>query len=68
VTEEMVRYYARRAEEYDRIYDIPPWRRGAEVLRQRLPGVFRATSFDFLEVGNRSARIGKSLPTPTCVE
>jgi SAM-dependent methyltransferase len=41
MTEEMVRYYARRAAEYDRIYEITPWREGLAVLRQRVPGFFR---------------------------
>ena len=40
MTTEMVTYYAERAAEYDRIYDIPPWRHGVQVLQQRLPSFF----------------------------
>ena len=41
MTEEMGRYYARRAPEYDRIYELAPWRRGLSALRRRLPWFFR---------------------------
>jgi demethylmenaquinone methyltransferase/2-methoxy-6-polyprenyl-1,4-benzoquinol methylase len=37
MTEEMTRYYARRAGEYDRIYDIPAWQPALAELRRRLP-------------------------------
>jgi SAM-dependent methyltransferase len=33
VTEEMVRYYARRAIEYDRVYELARWQPGLEQLR-----------------------------------
>jgi demethylmenaquinone methyltransferase/2-methoxy-6-polyprenyl-1,4-benzoquinol methylase len=40
MTQEMVQYYAERAAEYDKIYDIPPWRNGISTLQQRLPAFF----------------------------
>src|ERR1700752_171509 len=36
MTEEMTRYYARRAGEYERVYDIPPWQPGIAELGRRL--------------------------------
>ena len=40
MTQEMVRYYAERAAEYDNIYDIPPWRSGIQALQQRVAAFF----------------------------
>src|SRR5262249_45208343 len=40
MTDEMVTYYARRAPEYDRVYEIPAWRRDLEALRPRVAGFF----------------------------
>ena len=40
MTQEMVRYYAERAAEYDHIYTIPPWRNGIRMLQQRVPAFF----------------------------
>jgi SAM-dependent methyltransferase len=40
MTQEMVQYYAERAAEYDKIYDIPPWRNGIRTLQQRVPLFF----------------------------
>jgi SAM-dependent methyltransferase len=40
MTQEMVQYYAERAAEYDKIYDIPPWRNGIRALQQRVPPFF----------------------------
>ena len=40
MTDEMVTYYARRAAEYDRVYEIPEWRRDLEVLRSRVAEFF----------------------------
>jgi SAM-dependent methyltransferase len=40
VTEEMTRYYARRAAEYERVYEIPAWQPGIAELRRRVSAVF----------------------------
>jgi len=40
MTQEMVQYYAERAAEYDKIYDIPPWHNGIRALQQRVPPFF----------------------------
>jgi cyclopropane fatty-acyl-phospholipid synthase-like methyltransferase len=40
VTDEMIRYYAKRAGEYDRVYDLPQWQRDLTELKRRVPGVF----------------------------
>lgn len=37
MTREMVRYYARRAAEYDAIYALPEWQRDLAALRRRIP-------------------------------
>ena len=42
MTEEMTRYYARRAGEYERVYDIPAWQPGIAELRRRLGSLFGA--------------------------
>jgi SAM-dependent methyltransferase len=42
MTEEMTRYYARRAGEYERVYDIPAWQPGIAELRRRLGPLFGA--------------------------
>jgi len=36
MTEEMLRYYARRAGEYERVYEIPAWQPGLAELRRRV--------------------------------
>ena len=36
MTEEMIRYYARRAGEYERVYEIPAWQPGLAELRRRV--------------------------------
>src|SRR2546425_13373959 len=40
VTEEMTRYYARRAGEYERVYDLPAWQPALAELRRRVPAFF----------------------------
>ena len=40
MTEEMTRYYARRAGEYERVYDIPAWQPGIAELRRRTTALF----------------------------
>src|SRR2546425_2953029 len=40
VTEEMTRYYARRAAEYERVYEIPAWQPALAELRRRVPTFF----------------------------
>jgi len=40
MTEEMTRYYARRAGEYERVYDIPAWQPGIAELRRRVKALF----------------------------
>ena len=40
MTEEMVRYYARRAQEYDRVYTLERWQAGLEILHARVPALF----------------------------
>jgi demethylmenaquinone methyltransferase/2-methoxy-6-polyprenyl-1,4-benzoquinol methylase len=42
MTEEMTRYYARRAREYERVYEIPAWQPALAELRRRVPAVFGA--------------------------
>jgi demethylmenaquinone methyltransferase/2-methoxy-6-polyprenyl-1,4-benzoquinol methylase len=37
MTEEMTRYYARRAGEYERVYGIPAWQPALAELRRRVP-------------------------------
>jgi demethylmenaquinone methyltransferase/2-methoxy-6-polyprenyl-1,4-benzoquinol methylase len=37
MTEEMTRYYARRAAEYERVYDIPAWQPALAELQRRVP-------------------------------
>jgi len=41
MTDEMVTYYARRAPEYDRVYERPQWRRDVETLSALVPPFFR---------------------------
>jgi SAM-dependent methyltransferase len=36
----MTRYYARRAAEYERVYEIPAWQPGIAELRRRVTAVF----------------------------
>src|SRR2546422_4732624 len=40
MTEEMTRYYARRAAEYERVYEIPAWQPALAELRRRVPAFF----------------------------
>ena len=40
MTDEMVRYYARRAAEYDRVYDTPAWQADLTVLRSWVSALF----------------------------
>src|SRR5436309_15543277 len=40
VTEEMTRYYARRAAEYERVYEIPAWQPALAELRRRVAAFF----------------------------
>jgi SAM-dependent methyltransferase len=40
MTEEMTRYYARRAAEYERVYEIPAWQEGLAELRRRVAATF----------------------------
>jgi len=40
MTDDMVTYYARRAAEYDRVYEIPQWQRDLETLGTRVPAFF----------------------------
>jgi len=42
MTEEVTRYYARRAREYERVYEMPAWQPGLAELRRRVPAVFGA--------------------------
>src|SRR2546426_10419151 len=44
VTEEMTRYYARRAAEYERVYEIPAWQPALAELRRRVPAFFAGRS------------------------
>src|SRR2546427_7549888 len=44
VTEEMTRYYARRAAEYERVYEIPAWQPALAELRRRGPAFFSGRS------------------------
>jgi demethylmenaquinone methyltransferase/2-methoxy-6-polyprenyl-1,4-benzoquinol methylase len=40
MTEEMTRYYARRAGEYERVYEIPAWQDALAELRRRIAAMF----------------------------
>jgi len=40
MTEEMTRYYARRAGEYERVYEIPAWQPGIAEMRRRVAHIF----------------------------
>jgi len=40
MTEEMTRYYARRAAEYERVYELPAWQAGIAELRRRVVTTF----------------------------
>lgn len=40
MTEEMTRYYARRAGEYERVYTLPAWQPGIAELRRRVAALF----------------------------
>jgi len=40
MTEEMTRYYARRAAEYERVYTLPAWQTGIAEVRRRVTGRF----------------------------
>jgi demethylmenaquinone methyltransferase/2-methoxy-6-polyprenyl-1,4-benzoquinol methylase len=42
MTEEMIRYYARRAGEYERVYELPAWQSGIAELRRRVATIFAA--------------------------
>jgi demethylmenaquinone methyltransferase/2-methoxy-6-polyprenyl-1,4-benzoquinol methylase len=42
MTEEMTRYYACRAGEYERVYDIPAWQPGIAEMRRRVTTTFAA--------------------------
>src|SRR3989442_9409505 len=44
MTEEMTRYYARRAGEYERVYDLPAWQPALAELRRRVPAFFAGRS------------------------
>ena len=48
MTEEMTRYYARRAGEYERVYEIPAWQPGIAEMRRRVAATF--TARDVFEV------------------
>ena len=39
MTEEMTRYYAERAAEYDRVYDLPAWQPSLAEVRRRIAGL-----------------------------
>jgi len=39
MTDEMVRYYARRAQEYDRVYTMPRWQADLAMLHERIPAL-----------------------------
>jgi SAM-dependent methyltransferase len=39
MTDEMVRYYARRAQEYDRVYTMPRWQADLAILHERIPAL-----------------------------
>jgi demethylmenaquinone methyltransferase/2-methoxy-6-polyprenyl-1,4-benzoquinol methylase len=40
MTEEMTRYYARRAAEYERVYTLPAWQAGIAEVRRRVRAAF----------------------------
>jgi len=40
MTEEMTRYYARRAGEYERVYTLPAWQPGIAEVRRRMAALF----------------------------
>ncbi len=40
MTEEMTRYYARRAAEYERVYTLPAWQTGIAEVRRRVTARF----------------------------
>ncbi|HEY3097597.1 MAG TPA: class I SAM-dependent methyltransferase [Methylomirabilota bacterium] len=40
MTEEMTRYYARRAREYERVYTLPAWQAGIAEVRHRVVAAF----------------------------
>ena len=40
MTEEMTRYYARRAREYERVYTLPAWQMGIAEVRRRVLAAF----------------------------
>ena len=40
MTDEMIRYYARRAQEYERVYTMPRWQADLTLLHERIPALF----------------------------
>jgi SAM-dependent methyltransferase len=40
MTREMETYYARRADEYDRVYQLPHWQADLAILHARIPALF----------------------------
>ena len=40
MTQEMAAYYAQRAKEYDKLYELPAWQGGIATLQQRVPAFF----------------------------
>ena len=40
MTQEMIAYYAQRAAEYERVYDMPHWQDDLAWIRTRLPAFF----------------------------
>src|SRR2546425_2966291 len=61
VTEEMTRYYARRAAEYERVYEIPAWQPALAELRRRGPALFAGPSVFEGACGTRH----RTAPGPT---
>jgi hypothetical protein len=46
VTREMIAYYAQRAAEYERVYEMPRWQDDLAWLRTRLPAFFAGRRVD----------------------
>src|SRR3989442_16026791 len=64
VTEEMTRYYARRAAEYERVYEIPAWQPALAELRRRGPAFFAGRRVLQGACGTRHWAAPRATPPP----